>query len=220
MTRQTFHEFPATDRRIILDLLDHRTAFRERLEEQIVGPGLRRLVADLEALAGAGPPPPPLPQALCEQAVAGGLAALSDQAFRELMGRPRNLLALQRVVLTAGGPGRRHWDQVIARWRNVPRPDRRRRPWFAHPAFTPAAAAAGAALAAGVAVLLALPPAGQPAASNDDLKRALAAANRALDELRAEHPLVTPADLPGDLGSPRRRDDPPDLPEGEPADLP
>lgn len=82
------------------------------LEEQLVGGRLRDLVAELTAIHPTHPPGGSVRDDLGPRLRAildGGLFALPPEALRGLLRQPIQLLELQEVVLTEGGP---YWDGV------------------------------------------------------------------------------------------------------------
>jgi hypothetical protein len=197
----------------VLHLLGSPDQLPERLEAELVGPGLLALVRDLEAVTGSDNDAIALPTNLRDRIVTSGLCALDDSELQTVLVRPRYLLQLQSEVLLHGSP---YWDEVMRRADArtelgdiIPTPAGRTRlpRWLTH--------LLSAATAAAIVLVVTNR---QVRHVDNDLRLARAENARLRAELRAIPPVV-PADLPEE-SSELVTTDPPDLPEGDPADLP
>lgn len=172
-----------------VDIPDDSARLPAWLEQHLVGPQLGALVAELAAVHAPAPgPAPSLHDVLGPHEAAvlrDGLAVLPPAALRQLLVRPRLLLDLQELVLTAGGPywegvggaspeldaaaerGRLRVAEFLAADEGAPQAVPRARlpiPWYRRPWLVSAATAAAVLLAV-LGYRLARPPAPPPAPS-------------------------------------------------------
>jgi hypothetical protein len=213
----------------LVDLLDRPDDLPEAIEERIVGPDLWELVSDLERFHGPVQAPVAIAADMLTRILNNGLVGLSDDEFHALMRQPRTLLQVQKVVLSHGSE---YWDEVARRMVGpafVPAVQElgearaaAYRPWYRSPAAWAANVLTG--LAASVAFLVLLD---RQSTRLDDVERQLrdeTARNdtigRELFALKQAHPRTDPTDLPEVEVSISLQNDPADLPEGDPDDLP
>ncbi len=108
---------------IALELPEEAAEQAVWLEEQIVGPDLRLLAAELVALAGQPQPPnrtaaEVLGDAVLPSVLKRGLRQLDRQQIRQLIKHPSALLDLQRLIDESDSE---YWNEVLARvWSAVP----------------------------------------------------------------------------------------------------
>ena len=96
-----------------LDIPDNPAQWPEWLEQQIVGPQLGHLVAELQMLQASPENAPESLEAICGErlpaVLQAGFSALSEAQIRSLLKQPETLLDLQERIFISGGS---FWDRV------------------------------------------------------------------------------------------------------------
>jgi hypothetical protein len=98
---------------VAMTIPDDPTELAGWLDRLVVGPDLGRLVAELTAVhgepVGGAADPEEVLGTQVQAVLAGGLGHAAPAAVRQLLIRPRSLLALQERILTEGGS---YWDAL------------------------------------------------------------------------------------------------------------
>jgi hypothetical protein len=200
----------------LLVLLESPDQLPARLEKALVDPGLLAIVRDLEVVVRPPEGSGDLPGEVRERIIQSGLQGLSELEFQLVLERPRTLLELQKAILLDGSD---YWDSVM--WQSDSRPEPlgevapiREVPYYRNPRWWMTHAIVAAVAAVIVAGYLGM----ELFNAKDTLHLVVAQRNRLEREL-ASSPSVTPADLPESVTE-FLVADPPDLPGGDPLDLP